>query len=212
MARPILFGADYSVYVRTARLALHEKGIDHELAPVDVFAAGGPPPGYLDRQPFGRIPAFEHDGFRLYETGAITRYVDEAFAGPPLQPATPMQRARMNQIVSIADGYLYPQLVWGLYVELVSKPRRGEATDLRRVTAARAQAPICLAALADLMAQSPWLAGGALSLADLHVAPMIAYFLTVPEGSALLERHAELAAWWQRMANRRSMRSTRPTT
>ncbi|WP_245520908.1 glutathione S-transferase N-terminal domain-containing protein, partial [Mesorhizobium sp. M8A.F.Ca.ET.208.01.1.1] len=57
---------------------LEEKGVDYELAPVDIFAADGIPAWYLERHPFGRIPAFEHDGFRLFETGAIARYVDEA--------------------------------------------------------------------------------------------------------------------------------------
>jgi len=47
MKKPTLYGADYSVYVRIARLALLEKGVDHELVPVDVFAEGGPPPGIL---------------------------------------------------------------------------------------------------------------------------------------------------------------------
>ena len=53
---------------------------------------------------FGKIPAFEHGGFRLYEAGAINRYVDEAFPGPRLQPEHPRARARMNQIISILDS------------------------------------------------------------------------------------------------------------
>ncbi|CAM5211102.1 Glutathione S-transferase OS=Bosea thiooxidans OX=53254 GN=ARD30_25575 PE=4 SV=1 [Bosea thiooxidans] len=73
--------APYSVYVRAVRLALEEKGVAYRLDPVDVFAKDGPPASLLERQPFGRIPAFEHDGFRLYEAGAIERYVDEAFPG-----------------------------------------------------------------------------------------------------------------------------------
>ena len=171
---------------------------------------GGPPASYLARQPFGRIPAFEHDGFRLYESGAITRYVDEAFPGPPLQPATARRRARMNQLLGIADGQLYPQLVWGLYVELVSKPRRGEAGDPDRVAAARRMLPTCLAALAELQADQAWLCGDRPSLADLHVAPMLDYALKVPEVAAALDRQAGLAAWWQRMASRPAMHATRP--
>ena len=73
---PIIFGAPYSVYVRVVRLVLEEKGVHYELIPVDIFAPGGPPPEHMTRHPFGKIPAFEHAGFRLYEAGAITRYVD----------------------------------------------------------------------------------------------------------------------------------------
>ena len=64
MSKITLFGATYSVYVRTVRLVLAEKGLAYELREVDVFAADGPPKEYLQRQPFGRIPALEHAGFR----------------------------------------------------------------------------------------------------------------------------------------------------
>ncbi len=129
MAKPRVFGADYSVYVRIVRLALAEKGVDYDLLPVDVFAEDGLPPDYLDHHPFGRIPAFEHGGFALYETGAITRYIDEAFDGPGLQPTAIRERARCNQLISIADSYAYPNLVWGIFVECVEKPAQGTVAD-----------------------------------------------------------------------------------
>jgi|ERR1700730_9841038 len=93
-AKPVVFGAPYSVYVRAVRLALEEKAVDYELVPVDIFAPSGVPPEHKVRHPFGKIPAFEHAGFRLYEASAITRYVDEAFPGPRLQPDDPLGRAR----------------------------------------------------------------------------------------------------------------------
>jgi len=77
------------------------------------------------RHPFGKIPAFEHAGFRLYEAGAITRYVDEAFPGHRLQPDDACGRARTNQIISILDSYAYRTLVWDIYVERVTRPAGG---------------------------------------------------------------------------------------
>ena len=41
MTKPILYGADYSVYVRIARLTLAEKGVGYDLVPLDIFAAEG---------------------------------------------------------------------------------------------------------------------------------------------------------------------------
>jgi glutathione S-transferase len=79
---PVLYGAPYSVYVRAVRLTLEEKSVPYELVPIDIFAPEGAPLEHKARHPFGKIPAFEHAGFRLYEAGAITRYVDEAFPGP----------------------------------------------------------------------------------------------------------------------------------
>jgi glutathione S-transferase len=208
MARPVLFGASYSVYVRSARLALAEKGVDHELVEVDVFAPGGPPAEHLARQPFGKIPAFEHDGFRLYEAGAIIRYVDEAFPGPPLQPREPKARARMNQVISIIDSYAYPNLVWGVYVERVSGPARGRPTDAAKLAAALPKCETCLDALEALA--GGFLAGEMLTLADLHAAPMFDYFLQTREGAEMLARRPNLAAWWPPMRDRQSMLATAP--
>ncbi len=211
MRKPLVFGADYSVYVRTVRLALEEKGVAYDLVPIDVFAEEGPPPEYLQRQPFGRIPAFEHNGFRLYETGAITRYIAEVFDGLALQPADPRHRARVNQIISITDGYVYPILVWDIYVERVSKPSKGRLADEGRIAAAIPRAVTCLKAIADLMGEAPWLGGSALTLADLHAAPMFDYFLMAQEGREMIKNHPNLASWWSRMAARPSMRLTKPT-
>src|ERR1700730_3700917 len=172
--KPIVFGAPYSVYVRAVRLALEEKGVAYELVPVDIFAPGGPPADHMNRHPFGKIPAFEHEGFRLYEAGAVTRYIDETFAGPSLQPADPRSRARTSQIISILDSYAYRTLVWDIYVERVARPAQGLITDDERGAAALPKAAICLSALSDLLADAPWLAGPAISLADLHAAPIFA--------------------------------------
>lgn len=207
MTEPVLHGAAYSVYVRAARMALAEKGVAYTLVPVDVFAPGGSPAEHLTRQPFGKIPAFEHDGFTLYETGAITRYVDEAFDGPPLQPTDPKARARMNQAISIQDGYVYPDLVWGLYVERNEAARRGRPVDEAKIARFTARAETCLAAL-EALAAGPWLAGPALTLADLHAAPMFALFVQTPEGQAMLTRHPRLAAWWAAISARPSFAAT----
>jgi glutathione S-transferase len=209
MTEPILFGAAYSVYVRIARLALEEKRIPYRLVEIDIFAEGGPPPDYLRRHPFARIPAFDHDGFQLYEAGAISRYVDEVFAGPPLQPSDPKARARMNQIIGILDSYAYRTLVWDIFVERVRAPANNRASDEAKIAAALPKARICLKVLEDLMGPHPWLTGPTLTLADLHAAPMFAYFRLADEGAKLMADHASLQRWWQAIAARPSMTATR---
>lgn len=209
MSLPVVHGASYSVYVRTVRLALEEKAVAYQLEDVDVFAPGGPPDGHLARHPFGRIPAFEHDGFRLYEAGAITRYVDEAFAGPPLQPSGARERARMNQAISVLDAYAYRTLVWDVFVERVRAPANGRTPNEAKIAAALPRAETCLAALEDIAAAGPYLAGPALSLADLHAAPMLSYFREAAEGCALLDRHPLLHAWLELMEARPSFAATR---
>ncbi len=204
MAGTTLYGFRRSVYVRIVRLCLEEKRAAYDLVEVDPFAADGLPPGYRERHPFGRIPAFEHDGFRLYETGAIARYVDEAFPGIALQPKALRERARMNQAISILDSYGYRPLVWDIFVA-----RSRPSPDEGAIALAATRADACFAALEQLMGDAPFLAGKALTLADLHAAPMIAYVRRTPEGEALLKKHKNIAAWWQAMDARPSMAATR---
>ncbi|MDX8451661.1 glutathione S-transferase family protein [Mesorhizobium sp. VK9D] len=204
MTKPILYGADYSVYVRIARLALEEKGTDYELVPLDIFAAEGIPGWYLELHPFGRIPAFEHDGFGLFEAGAIARYVDEAFAGPALQPADARGRARMGQIIGMLDAYGYRAMVWDVAVERLEKAQ----PDWALIASGLAQAETVLKVLRSVKAQGPWLLGDQLTLADLHAAPIIAYFVKVTQGRDLLARFAEVRDWYARVADRASFART----
>jgi len=206
----LVFGAAYSVYARAVRLALAEKCVPYERVDIDIFAAEGPPADYLARQPFGRIPAFEHEGFRLYEAGAIERYIDEVFDGPPLQPREPKARARMNQAMGILDSYAYRILVWDIYVERVVRAREGRPSDELRIAAALPRAETCLLALENVMQQGPWLAGAEFTLADCHAAPMFDYFQGTPEGARMLASRRSLLRWWDRMAVRPSMVATRP--
>lgn len=210
MTTVTVFGAAYSVYVRSVRLALEEKGVTYDLVEIDIFAEAGPPAAYLQRHPFGRIPAFQHGDFRLYETAAITRYIDEAFAGPPLQPVTAKGRARMTQVLSILDNYAYRPLVWDIYVERVLRPATGKTVDEAKITAAVEKARLCLGALSDLMGEGPWLAGSALTLADLHAAAIFDYFMQAPESVRLLGALPSLRKWWERVAARDSLGRTRP--
>ena len=210
MTEPILFGAAYSVYVRAVRLALEEKRVPYRLVEVDIFTPDGPPPDNLQRHPFRRIPAFEHEGFQLYETGAIMRYIDEAFAGPPLMPNAPRARARVNQIISILDNYGYRPLIWDIFVERVRAPAQARSADEAKIAAALPRAESCLRAIEALADPSgPSLTGGNVSLADLHTAPMFAYFCMAKEGADLLASNRRLDRWWQSMRNRPSMTATR---
>ncbi|MBN3341623.1 glutathione S-transferase family protein [Pectobacterium brasiliense] len=199
MKKPILFGASYSVYVRIVQFTLQEKGISYDLIPVDIFDSNGSTDDYLERHPFGKIPSFEHDAFRLYETGAITRYIDEAFDGPRLQPMDVKQRARMNQIISIADGYMYPYFVWGMYGEVIIKASKNEPIDRVKLDIAIQKTSCCLAALSTLLDENFWLSGEKLTLADIYVAPMIDYLIRVPQGQDIFSLYPNLTSWWSRI-------------
>jgi glutathione S-transferase len=209
MARPIVYGAAMSPYVWSVRLALAEKGVTHEL--VSVVANEFRSEEHLARHPFGKIPAFEHDGFMLYETQAIMRYVDEAFPAAPLQPIEVHPFARMNQIMGIVDNYLTPCLLEGVLVERAVAPLLGRPTDEAKVTESLPKVRHCLGEIARLAGDQEFLAGDSVSLADLMAIPQIYYFKKFPEGLAQLAELPALAAWANRMEIRQSLQVTRPS-
>jgi len=201
----LLFGLERSVYTRIARLALEEKGVPYALHEVEIFGPGGVPQEHLRRHPFGRIPVLQHGDFSLYETGAITRYVDDAFDGPRLQPISPPQRARMNQVVGLLDAYAYRPMVWGVFVQRVRVPLNGGASNEAEIAASLKSAATCLDALEELLGNAPFLAGGSLSLADLHAFPMLRYFFVASEGQAQVKSHKALLRWYEAMLTRDSV-------
>jgi glutathione S-transferase len=205
----VLHGYRYSVYTRIARVVLAEKGIAHEYVEVNPFAEDMPRE-YLALHPFRRVPALVHGGFVLYETAAIARYVDEAFAGPALQPSDARERARMAQIISVVDSYGYWPMVRQVFSQRVFGPRLGRPTDESQLRVGLDASARVLAALDALVASARAVAGGRPSLADFHLAPMIACFATAPEGAAEFARHAKLSAWWEAMKARASFRETDP--
>ena len=204
-----LYGYRPSVYLRVARLVLAEKGVAYDQKEVNPFAPG-PTADYLSLHPFNRVPTLVHDGFVLYETGAITRYVDRTFPGPRLQPVDRRYLARMDQAISIVDSYVYWPLVRQVYVHAVGRPRAGQAGDAAEIDRGLTAATKALVALESLKGDAAFLAGPVVSLADLHLLPMITYFVQAPEGAALLDRHTGLANWWRNMVARPSFAATEP--
>lgn len=203
-----LLGLRVSVYTRIARIALAEKNLDYRFEEVDIFADTGPPAGYLELNPFGAIPCLLHGEFVLYETAAITRYLDEVFPPPRLQAPQPQQRARMNQIISILDNYSYRPMVWEVYVQRSVVPAGGGEADEPLIASALPGIRRVLQQIDDWRGEQRFLAGDRLTLADLHAYPMLHYFVETPEGVQMLDSFPRLQQWMRIMQARDSVRTT----
>lgn len=196
-----LYGAPYSVYVRIVRLVLAEKDVSYTLVPVDVFAIDGASDANRKKHPFGKIPVLEHSDFRIYETGAIVRYLDEAFAQPSLQPENLYARADMNRILSIIDNYAYPSMVWGIYVHLRETTGTAE-TDPAFLTAIEQSEKIYDLMVDALGGGQTYLCGANVTLADIYLTCVIEYFTQTKTGNEMIKRHPLLDTWWQKMRSR----------
>ena len=199
----------YSVYSWIARLVLAEKGVSYNYVEVNPFAADLPA-GYREKHPFQRVPTLVHDDFVLYETTAITRYIDEAFPGIGLQPSTSRDRAREAQIIATIDAYGYWPMVRQVFSHRVFRPRTGQPADETEIRSGVIASERVVGALEALAGDGLYLVADRLTLADLHLAPMMAYFAAAEEGSAILARHRKLSAWWNLMRSRPAFAATDP--
>ncbi len=72
-----------------------EAGVDVELGPLEFKK-----PSHLALHPYGKLPAFEHEDVRLFETLAIVTYLDRVFGGSKLTPSDPVTQAHRLQWIS----------------------------------------------------------------------------------------------------------------
>jgi glutathione S-transferase len=206
MGEIIIYGVAGSPFVRAVQLGLEEKGVRYRL---DALGLGGSKSEeHLKRHPFGRVPVIEHDGWQLYETQAILRYLDAVFPEPALQPHEPKSIGRMNQIMGINDWYLFPRVAAVIVFQRIVGPALlGRVTDEEAIAAALPDGRVCIGALDRLLGDQAFLAGDELTIADLLVAPQLDFLAATPEGQELLKGTA-LAGWLERMNQRASMQAT----
>jgi len=204
-----LYGIPGSPFLRSVEVTLKEKGLDyhlHAMAPGEHKTEE-----YLKRHPFGRVPAFEHDGFALYETQAIIRYLDDRFPHPPLTPGVAVLRARMNQLIGIIECYFFPKAAAPIAFNRIIGPRLlGLTGDEAAIADAMPMARTCFAELDRLLGDKPYFTGSSLSLGDIMLATQLDLFRDCPEGRELIEGTNNLNGWLERMLVRPSFRETQP--
>jgi glutathione S-transferase len=207
MAGIVLYGFDGSTYVRTARMLLAEKGAPYELVPVNVLKGEPRQPEHLARNPFGKVPVLEHDGFRVLETSAIAPYLDEVLPGVSCTPDNAKDRARMRMAMGIVDSYGYGALIsvagYHLFPDFIGGPN--EEARQRGIATGR----LVLTELMKLRGSDDFIAGARPSLADFYLAPICFYVALTPDAGDVFGVDG-FAAWWERVQAMPSYQSTAP--
>jgi len=204
-----LWGFSGSTYVRSVRMLLAEKGVtDYEQVPVDVLKGEPKAPEHLERHPFGKVPVVEVDGFRVIETPAILAYLDAVLPGKRLVPADPKMMARSIMVMSIVDSYGYPAILGGvvayhLFPDFVGG--KNEAVHHKALEDGKR----VMTEIMKIRGDDPCLAGRDLSLADLYLAPIIAYVTMTPHRQEFLAMPG-VQAWWDKVSSLDSFKSTQP--
>ncbi|KAL6306985.1 glutathione transferase [Sparassis latifolia] len=203
-----LHGFTLSTCTRRVAMVLKEKNVPYELVPVDLSKREHKAAAYTAVQPFGQVPYIvEDDGFTLYESRAIARYVAVKYAAqgekvfPPLTDLHAL--AKFEQAASIELTNFDP-FASGIAAERVFKPRRGGVTDEKLVAGYLASLKSKLDAYDVILSKSKYLAGDELTLADLFHIP---YGATLKlAGVDVLEdpSRPNVLRWWKEISSRPS--------
>jgi len=207
MAGFVVHGIPGSPFVRAVLATLEEKGAPYRLAALAPGSHRAEP--YTLMNPFARIPTLEHDGFILYETSAILRYLDRVLPTPAMTPKDVKQAARMDQIMSISDWYLFQGVGNVIGFQRIVGPRlMGLTPDEAAIEAAMPAAHRVIDALNGLLGNQTYLAGESVSLADIMVCCQVDFLEQCPEWAELTAANPQLPAWLKRMQSRPAFQAT----
>jgi len=173
--------------------------LDYELKDIGIFNGDNQTADYLSKHPFGKVPTLEIDGEQIYETDAITFYINEKFAHSKFSPADLLAKARMYQVMAIVNSYLYAPAIGALTIENLVKPGQGKETDQKAVEAAIAPAQTALSAIEELFTGTPYLLGSDLTLADFYLIPIFVYISKTPQFDTITASTPKLKVWWNKV-------------
>jgi glutathione S-transferase len=191
-------------FSRKVRLMLAEKGVAHELRRVSPWLQDD---DFADLNPAGETPVLveETKGIVLIDSLAICEYFEETLDKAPLIPGTASDRAEVRRLASWFDGRMHNEVVAPLMEErmkkrLVNRAPPDTAMLRRAMTAANGH----LDYIDYLLDHRRWLAGPALTLADLAAAAQlsVADYL----GGVDWRGHRQTADWYAVMKSRPAFR------
>ena len=178
-----LYDAARCPYCARVRIVLAEKGIQWETVEIDLASR---PAWLYEKNPAGKVPVLEEDGWVLPESAVISEYLNERYPEPQLWPADPGERAAGRLLVFRFDDFSEP------YYAL----RRGE-------NGARGRFEDELAFLESLLQAMPWLSGRAFGLADVGYLPWVVR--ARDRLGVELNRFPSLSGWLERSSGRPSV-------
>lgn len=194
-----IWGRATSINVQKVMWAVDELGIAHER-----IDAGGPFGG-LDTPEYGRlnpnrlVPVIEDDGFILWESDTIVRYLAAAHGGGRLGAADERQRALADQWMEWANTRLYTDIIPTMFLGLIRTPATDR--DVAAIEAAAKRAGERLAILDAQLAGRTYILGDQPTAADIGCGSlMYRYFtLDIPR-----PRLGNVEAWYQRLTERKA--------
>ena len=205
MAKLEIIGAPQSNFVRTVRIAAHEKGVDYDLLPLRPHT-----PEVDAIHPLGKIPVLRHGDVTLCETRAICGYIDMAFDGPALMPRDPVGAAKAEQWVSMINTGFDPVFMRQYMLAYFFSGLPDGAPDRVRIDASLPKMTELFGILQRELAGRDYVAGNSFTLADMLLLPMMDYLRQMPESGQIMAGTPAVGAWLARVAARPAVAATVP--
>ncbi len=196
-----VYGHPASTCTRKVLCALNEKGAPYEFIIVDITKGEQKSPEHLARHPFGVVPTLDDDGFMLYESRAMIRYLDGKLSGVSLTPSDLRARAMMDQWISVETSYFSPTAMKAI-MNIWYSSMAGKQPDAEVVAQGVQGAGKALDVVEKELGDKAFIAGE-FSLADICYAPYLQYLQDMGLGAVITER-PKVAAWWGRVSGRPS--------
>ncbi len=164
-----VLGSMISPFVRKVGVFLAEKGIDYVHEDVNPF---GPPEGFREISPLGRIPVLRHGDRVINDSSVICRYIENTNPDNPLYPSDPFDAARAEWIEEYSDGGLIPVAGNKIFRPLVLAPMMGgDAPDEVAINKAIDEdLPPFFDYLDSQIGESGYFVGDSTTIADIAVA------------------------------------------
>ena len=200
-----VYGHPMSTCTRKVLTVLAEKNHKFDFVLVDFAKGEHKQPAHLGRQPFGVVPALDDDGFMLYESRAMARYLDETLPGTKLTPSTAKERALMEQWISVETSNFTPAAMKVIYETILNPMFYGKPTDEAALARGREATTKVVEILDGHLAGKDFFLGAQFTLADICYMPYVEYLFAGKQGD-LITDHKNMAAWWGRVSERKSWR------
>lgn len=181
-------------------MTLNEKNTPYEFIIVDLMKKEQKSPEHLARQPFGVVPVIDDDGFQMYESAAIIRYLDKKLSGISLTPSDQHEYGLMEQWMSVGASYFNEPAVH-IAVECLFAPMRGQSPNMQVVEKNIPKVEHAFDVINKYLVKNEYLAGKTFSLADIAWMPYVEFLVASKLGD-MIDSRPGVKAWWQRVSSR----------
>lgn len=191
-----IWGRRNSINVQKVLWCCGELGLEYERIDAGMEFGVNNTPEYLAMNPNGLVPTIEHDGFILWESHAILRYLCGLHGRGTLWPGTPRAFAEADRWMEWYNTTLWPDLR-PVFWNLVRVPP--EKRDMTAVNEAVRRLAARMAIVDAHLARHRYMGGGEFTMGDIPMGVAAFRWFNLP-----IERpaYAHLEEWYQRILKR----------